>query len=428
MAENNQAFWLKRARREAFRFNSGWWLQSFLPWVFSLGMLGSFGTLALRSANQSVFGVALAALCFACGGMVVALCVTRRRFLSLTEALVRLDVDLRLHNRLSSAAQGIGEWPEPQPQARLALRWNWASLLKPPLIAIALVAASLLVPLPKRQSKPVGPTASPPSWDSIQARLDALQKSDVVQAEAIDSLRKSLDALRKQPADQWYRHESLEASDQLQEQVEHSASKLQEQLETALGTMQTARKIESNQLQALARPLDNMLGQAVEGMEFGALPLNEQILSQLKGIDSAKVRQLTPEQFKSLSEKMKAGIAASASSYSSGDKTREAPLVGIPAPEGGGVDRGPGAAPLMLSENKTELGTTQTESIHSEDLSRARAGDRVGLSSGEPRIDETPWTDAQSGGANSSSGSGGEAIWDQAATPAEQAALRRFFR
>jgi hypothetical protein len=36
MTGDKQAFWLQRARREALRFNLGWWLQLFLPWVFGL--------------------------------------------------------------------------------------------------------------------------------------------------------------------------------------------------------------------------------------------------------------------------------------------------------------------------------------------------------------------------------------------------------
>lgn len=428
MSENNQAFWLGRARREAFRFNLGWWLQLFLPWLFGLGLLGSVGMLVLRTANQGVLGLAITTLGFATAGMVLAFLFARKRFLSPSEALVRLDADLSLHNRLSSAVQGIGEWPSPQPSARLALRWDWASVLKPPLIAMALVGASVLVPLPESKSKPVGATARPPSWDSMQLRLDALKDSEIAQAEAIDSLQKSLDALRKQSAEQWYRHESLEASDQLQQALDQSAEMLKEQLETALGAMEAARTIEKSELQALASRLDNALGQAVQNLELGALPPSEGMLSQLKGLDSLRVRQLSPEEWKSLSERMKAGIVASANGYSAGDKSREALLASILGQQTGDIDRGPGTAPLVLRGERSQLGTTHSESVQSEDLSRAAAGDLAGMSADEPQADKTAWTGAQSGGANSSAGSGGDAVWDQAATPAEQEALRRFFR
>jgi hypothetical protein len=428
MLDTHRTFWLKRARREAIRFNFGWWLQFFLPWVFGVGILGSVCILALRSANQGFFGLAVVAVFLTLGGIACALMFAGRRFLSLPEALARLDADVGLHSRLSSASEGVGEWPSPQPRAGLALRWDWAALLRPPLVACALVIASALIPLPKGQSRPAAPTTNPPSWDSIQIRLDALKESELVQAEALEGLQKSLDALRNQPADQWYDHESLEASDQLQEQLDQSAGKLGAQLEIALSVMEAARETEAHQLHALAGSLDNALGQTIQAMELGALPLNEQTLSQLKGLDSSRLRQLSSEEWKSLCDRLKEGIAASSTGYSAGDEAREARLASIPGQGAGGVDRGPGEAPLMLKAEKTQLGTTQTEPVQNEDLSRAAAGDLAGLSAGEPRADKTTWTPGQSGGANSSTGTGGEAVWDQVATPAEQEALRRFFK
>jgi hypothetical protein len=428
MTGDNQAFWLRRARFEALRFNLGWWLQLFLPWVFGLGILSSVGILALRTANQGTWGLAVAATLAAFAGMFFALLLARRKFLSPSEALVRLDADLRLHNRLSSAAQGIGEWPSLQSHASLALRWNWAYLLRPPLIAIALVLAAMTIPLPESRSKSVAATAHPPSWHDIQTRLDALKKVELVRPEAIESLQSSLDALRKQPSDQWYRHESLEASDQLQMQLDQSLGDLQKRLETALGAMEAARQIENRQLQAMAQPLDNALGQSLQGLELGKFPLNEQTLSRLKSLDTSKIRQLSAAEWQSLNERMKAGIAACSSGYSSGEKASEALLALNSSQGSGGISRGPGTAPLALKEDKTQLGTTNSEPLHNEDLSRAAVGDLMGLGTGEHQVDESAWTGPQVGGANLSAGSGGDAVWEQAATPAEQDALRRFFK
>jgi hypothetical protein len=427
MTGDKQAFWLQRARREALRFNLGWWLQLFLPWVFGLGIISSVGILALRTANQGIWGLAIAAALTAFAGMLSALLVARGKFLSPSEALVRLDADLRLHNRLSSAAQGVGDWPSPQSHASLALRWNWASLLRPPLIAIALVLAATVVPLPESRSKSAAATAEPPSWQAMQVRLDALKKIEIVQPEAIESLQSSLDALRKQPADKWYRHESLEASDQLQTQLEQSLGELQKQLETALGAMEAARKIEQSQLQAMKQPLDNALGQALQNLELGKFPLDGQTLSQLKSLDTSKIRQLSAAEWQSLSEKMKAGIATCSNGYSSGENAGET-LLALISSQGGGISRGPGAAPLALKEDKTQLGTTKNEPIQNDDLSRAAIGDLMGLGAGNHQVDESAWTGPQVGGANSSVGSGGDAAWEQAATPAEQEALRRFFK
>jgi hypothetical protein len=284
-----------------------------------------------------------------------------------------------------------------------------------------------LVPVPKGQSKP-GAIANPPSWDAIQSRLDALGNSEIVQTAALEELRKSLDSLRNQPPDQWFGHASLEASDQLDQQIEQAAGVLGEQLEAALSVMEAARRIPAHQLQAVAPSLDNALAQTVQAMELGALPLNEQTLSQLKGLDASKLRQLSSEQWKSLTDKLKAGIGAGPTGYSSAGKGRQAALAAILGDGTGEVERGPGPAPLMLKPDETQLGTTSTEAVQNDDLPRAALGDLTGLSMGEPEADKATWTPGQSGGSNVSAGTGGEAVWGQLATPAEQEALRRFFK
>jgi hypothetical protein len=83
---------------------------------------------------------------------------------------------------------------------------------------------------------------------------------------------------------------------------------------------------------------------------------------------------------------------------------------------------------LMLKADQTQLETTQTEAVRNDDLSRTALGDLAGSSASEPQADTTAWRSGQSGGANSSAGTGGETVWDQVATPAEQEALRRFFK
>jgi hypothetical protein len=425
--DTHRTFWLRRARREALRFNFGWWVQFFLPWVFGIGVLASVCVLGLRTANHGLLALSVAVPLLVVAGIAVSFFLARRRFLTVSEALTRLDADLGLHTRLSSAHQGIGEWPVPRAGARLSLGWNWTSLLKPPLVAGALVAACLLVPVPKGQSKP-GAIANPPSWDAIQSRLEALGNSEIVQTEALEELRRSLDSLRNQPPDQWFGHASLEASDQLDQQIEQAAGLLGERLEAALSVMEAARRIPAHQLQAVATPLDNALAQTIQAMELGALPLNEQTLSQLKGLDASKLRQLSSEQWKSLTDRLKVGIGAGPTGNSSAGKGRQAARASILGDGTGEVERGPGPSPLMLKPDETQLGTTSTEAVQNDDLSRAALGDLTGLSMGEPEADKATWTPGQSGGSNVSAGTGCEAVWGQLATPAEQEALRRFFK
>ena len=116
----DKTFWLRRARREALRFNLGWWVQMFLPWIIAAGVIAAIAVLALRSANQQAAPAALAAAGIILLGTIAALIIARKKFLTRGEALTRLDADLSLKNRLTSAAEGIGEWPATRPAAKAA--------------------------------------------------------------------------------------------------------------------------------------------------------------------------------------------------------------------------------------------------------------------------------------------------------------------
>lgn len=418
----NKTFWLQRARREALRFNLGWWVQMFLPWIIAAGVIAAIGVLALRSANQQAAPAALAAAGIILLGTIAALIIARKKFLTRGEALTRLDADLSLKNRLTSAAEGIGEWPATRPAA-LSLRWKWTSLLWPPALSIALASAAFLIPLPEGIARTIKAAAEPPAWTTTQEKLDALRKDEVVQQESLEELQKSLDALRKQPSDQWFRHESLEAGDHLQTQLGRSLCDLQKNIEQALSVLEASRQIEQIQLQALGQPLDDALKQALQGLELGKLPLNQEMLAQLKPLDPSKIRQLSAGEWKKLSEKMKACIGTC-----SGDKAGDALLALILSRQGGGVSRGPGTAPLALKANETQLGTSNTEAVKNDDLSNPALGDLMGLGTNKHKVDEAAWSGPQAGGAMSSNGRGGEAVWQQGATPDEQEALRRFFK
>lgn len=424
----NKEFWLQRARREAFRFNFGWWLQKFIPWIIGLGLAGAVVTLALRTAGHEPTAAGVAVLAGALVGSIVAWLQARGKFLNTNEALTRLDADLRLRNRLTSATQGVGDWPRPDDNAALALRWNWKSLWWPPTTALLLALAALLIQLPDGNAKATAAKVGPPAWTTTQEKLDELRKEEFVQEEAVDEFQKALEALRKQPSDEWFRHESLEASDHLQSQLDQSLGELQKNLETALGALEASREMEDSQLKALGQPLDEALQKALQGLEMGKLPLDEKLLAQLKKLDVSKIRQLSAEECKKLGDKMKMGIGTCSNGFCKGDKAGATLLALIGKPGSGGVDRGPGAAPLTMKGYETQLGSTETETVSNEDLSNAAVGDLMGLGTSKHEVDKNSWNGPQAAGVISSTGSGGEAVWEQSATPGEQQALQRFFQ
>jgi len=424
----DESFWKSCARREAWKFNFGWWLQFFLPWIVAAGLITAVVLLALRSMESGLSGAALVAAGLLVLGLGVSFVLARKKFLTRSESLARLDGDLRLHNRLVSAAEGVGDWPAPRDEARLSLQWNWRTLFWPPLAAIALVIAAAWIPIPNASAFTAKPKSEPTSWTATQEKIDALKKEELVQQPALEELQQALDALRKQPSEQWFSHESLEAGDHLEAQTSQSMADLQKNLEKALGALEASRQIEQSQLTALNQPLDKALQDALKGMEMGKLPLDEKLLSQLKGLDPSKIRQMSAEEFKKLSEACKNGIKTASGGFAKKEGEGNALLALIYAQGNGGVGRGPGAAPLTLNDKETHLGTTKTETVSSQDMSHAAIGDVMGMTSGKHNVDPNAWQGTQSGGGMASEGAGGDAVWQQTATPEEQEALRRFFK
>jgi hypothetical protein len=426
---DHATFWRRRAAREALRFNLGWVVQMALPWVIALGLAASVAVLALRSTGSDPGPVWGALLPAAALGLAAAIFRARPRFLSRAEALTRLDADLRLQTRLTAAADGVGDWPAPRPDAALALAWRWPRLVWPPVAAAALVLAAAVIPLPEPAAARAAAQSEPPAWTATQEKLDALRQEDILPREAVDGWQSALDALRAQPREDWFRHESLEAGETLQSQLTQAGADLQKNLETALGALEAARGLENSQLQVLAQPLDRALADALKGMELGQLPLSEEMLTQLRQLDTGKVRQLSAAEWEKLAARLEQGIGTCSNGTCSGEGAASALLALILEQNGrGGVGRGPGSAPLTLSDTETQLGSNQTETVENADLSRATVGDLTGLGTATHTVDPNAWTGPQSGGTVSHAGTGSEAVYQQSTTPEEQAVLKAFFQ
>lgn len=421
-------FWRGRAVREALRFNLGWWAQGFLRGVVFYGAFCAIVVLAVRTLRWEF----PAGVLFGLGGLLIlaliAFAKARSHFLSRSEALTRLDADLNLHSRLSSAAEGVGVWPPPHREAAFALRVKWWSVLWPPLGVTALLLLAGFIPIPESSSAGEVPRSEPGAWSAVQERIDDLKEAEILKQENIQEIQTALDTLRQQPPSEWYRHESLEAGDHLLAEVSQSAMELQRNLEATLGAAEAARRMESAQAAALDPQLNKMLAEGLKGLEQGGFPLDEKMLSQLKDLNASDLRQLSQEEWEALQQKMKDGIATASEGKESGEKAGEAALLALMGQGGeGDISRGPGAAPLALKDQGADLGSTRTEGVSSEDFSRATMGSVVGLGAREHEVDAASEAGAVAGG-SMATGSGGQTAIEQTATPAEQEALRRFFR
>lgn len=96
-------------------------------------------------------------------------------------------------------------------------------------------------------------------------------------------------------------------------------------------------------------------------------------------------------------------------------------------PGKGGITRGPGTAPITLSDDETQLGTRKLEGVTNDDLSNAFPGDVIDIGESEHEIDETI-RGPKSAGAVESTGAGGDAIWKESLLPDEKKVLREYFK
>ena len=425
MANTKKDFWIGRVRAEALRFNGGWWLQKLLPMVFWGGLFASVAVLASRSVGfQPPFSVIILGAMFVIGAVLLAFFLARKFFLNRAEALVRLEADLRLRNALTCAQAGVSDWPDPQPDARFQLRWKIRALLWQPAAALLALVVASVIPLPQSLATAGAAAGQPGTWTDLQERIEELKAAEIIQPEPLEELANSLEALRSKPQEEWFSHQSLEAGDHLSASTENSLAGLQKNLEMALGAMEASRQLEAAQLSALSPQLSEALQQALAQMANGALPLDEKLLSQLQAMTPNGARQLSAEEWQKLQAKMAEGISTCSNGLCAGDKAGEA-LLAMLIKSGGGVSRGPGAAPLTLNDKATDLGSKSTELLRNDDLSRAAIGDLMGLGTTDHKIDESLVT---AGGAMTDISSAGDSTSPLNATPSEQKVLQSFFQ
>jgi hypothetical protein len=412
-------YWRGRARGVALRHNIAWWLARFLPAAFAWSALTACVLLALRHMEIStrlpwiVFAVGVALLAGLAWGR------ARRQFLSATAGLVRLDVRLRLNNRLTAASAGVGEFPERQP-ADDGLSWRWPRLLAVSGGAVVILFAAANIPVGRAHSERVA-LEQPPAWTEVAEWADELEKSEAVEPEAVQKLRDQLGDLSSQPEENWYAQSSLEAGDALREQTADSIAALQRNLQAASSALAAAEGAS----QADAQALGQKLASAVEGLQMGNLPLRSEALAELKGLDPSKLRTLDPKRLAELRKGLGKGEKACAACLGPGGKK----LAGaVPEAGNGGVDRGPGTAPLGLRDRPTDLHTQTTEALTGEDLSRALPGDVVAVQRSAPQADGEIVPAGESAGDISTVGTGGKAVWRDELSPQERKVLERFFK
>jgi hypothetical protein len=438
--------WRNHARWMAVKVNAARILEELGPWLAALGAAGFAVILMLRIRGDGPPPRLVLAWLLAPAFLmaVLAMLRVRRRLVGISASMVRLEARHRLHNALTMAGLGLAPWPEIPKVVLHGLAWRWARAAGPLAMCLLCLGAAFLLPVSQEPVVP-RPEMQPQSWGQIQEWLKKLKEESIVSPQALIEPFSKLDELRDQPEDRWFSHESLHASDTLKEQLRNKIGALGGRMadaERSLGALQEHGDAMSEEGR---EQLLKEFSESMEAMKSGALPLHPDLIQELSQIDPKNLKGMSQEQLKQLRESLKNKSAACEGL--DGDFGREKGFVGdgeggdcagrgardrmATGPDGegageGGVSRGPGVAPLTLSEDENAFGTSRNEGVQGRDYSRSQLGSVLDIQAGRHQVDKSAVTPAAAGEVKSE-GRGGEQVWRETLTPEEKAVLRRVF-
>lgn len=418
-------FWVARATALAWRINLAAWLARFAPGLFFVASVFAVAFYALRRAQSPlapawlVFAVALLLTVGA------SLWRSRRGFFSSAEARVLLESRLRLDTRLTAAEHGLVPWPEIPLTLPAVVRWRLRAPAGWFAAASALMALAIFAPVPREVAgkHAAGP---PPSLLQAESMLSALQEQKLAEPRAIEQLAERARELARRPADEQYSHSALEAADALRDQTSAAAAALARGLDSAAAALRSASN-DADMKNAAGR-----LAAALSGLKEGALPANKDLLNNLPASE-ADMKNLKPEQREELAKQLAqaasqaggvAGAAGAGASVAQPDPNAQLGEGTGAGGEGGGGD----TAPLMLAAQMSDAGDGISNGISGDALKRFSLGDKLGTTVGQHDKDPAKEVAPLSAGAVAAPASGGEAVWVNRLTPAERAALKKFFK
>ena len=419
MVQANERFWRGQARRLARRANFGFWFARWAPVAAVLtGVTAPVLLLSRRSGTAILVGQCLAGAILAAS--VLAAVGMRRARLVERDGLVWLEARLGLHNRLSAAAAGVGEWPGAERYAPV-FAWRGLRGATPVAFAAALLAAVALVPLTVPTAEAVAPLEAPVSWRQTDEWIRSLKETQVAQPESLQAFEERLDRLRAQPASSWYGESGLEAADSLRDQLRSEVRSLATDLDSAADALEGGA--------ASGQPSDadrRRLDAAARGLSSRSLHLRPDLLQKLREAARSDPA-LRPLDGRALARTLRenAGFCRlSLRECREGDA--DCLRVAARRPGHGGLDRGAGPAPLTLDPEASKLGPGRTEGVSNTDMRQAALGDVVETTIGHHRVSMA--ARGLSAGGAAAAGAGGDAVSKAPLTPEERRILARYFK
>lgn len=434
------ARWHRLASQTARKVNVGWLLEQMMPLMLVAGALAFAVIVWQRSRgveiqlNQAwpwLVGTVLAIV-------VTSFLLVRRRFVSKVDALVRLESQIHLHNALSVAELGRGVWPEIPELRADGLKWSWSRVVGPFAIYALCLTSALCLPV-NPDAASVLPTVEPQAWQQMDDWLEKLEQEKIITPEEKEEQQAKIDALRDQEQEKWFSHESLNASDTLKEQLQREIANMARDMADAERSLNTLQNYASKLSEQAKEQMLKEYSEALEGMKNGSMKLDPQLLKELSQIDPKNLKSLSQEQLNQLRDSLKQKTGSMSEMAPGkgflGDGEGEDDLLAEGGPgeaegEGpgkGGITRGPGTAPLTLSDVENNFGTHKTEAVANQDMAKAQLGTLLNLQDGKHEVDKT-YNGPQAAGATQNQGQGGQQVWRESLTPEEKAVLKRVFK
>lgn len=375
----------------------------------------------------------------------------RAHFCNWRHALVRLETVLGLHSRLSAAADGVVPWPEPHPRPIDGYVSNWRPMLLPLLAGVLLFAGATLVPV--HQNKAIAsssPISEPPELAQVQKWINALKADSLVQADKLQEMQEALDKLQDRPAQDWYTQGNLEAASSLKELAERSMNSLSQNLDNADQSVQGMQaKLGDSAGASALQPLQDQLRAGEQNLASGNLPLNHELLSQLKEVSAASDMQLTSAQLAALhnrlskgegtlrtalrgggafSAEMKKAMAEVEGMEGGGLERHEISIDGRGGPHSGGLGGGTETAPLELEQRDQTTPEGKLTPMQNDDMSHVSIGQTIKITASAPSTKPGAYQGLQQAGPAQVQGNGGDAVWRSTYDPQEVDTLDRFFK
>lgn len=435
-------YWNRRANHVARAVNIAWWLDTLAFPVVAGSVAGAAAVLIIRNqaAPPSTTTILITAGIVVLTLAAIALLRARRKFETPDRSMVRIEAALGMHNALSAARAGVAPWPPPHTfgSAAVGLRWQWKRLAMPPLAALAIVAAALWIPVGRSDAAHRATPQQPPAWERIDAELDALAETAVVDETYLEETRDRLEQLRSAEPEQWFSHASMEATDGLARSHRNETRRMEEEMDRAGRAIDQLEKLGADAApEAFAAQADEFQ-QAIDGMRNGDMKPNAELLEKLSKLDPDALKNLDPGQLRELQQQLKDAADALRNACENGacDGLGDGPPGlagedGEPGDPGNNPSGQPGEdgghVPGLLGENPgPDAGTGTPEALAAQDLSRAGLGDLLEIRQGEHDPDDIQ-TSPLHGGGTADAGRGGDRIWRDSLDPGEQRAIRRFF-